>query len=140
MFYITGEPGNGKTTLSQALSVVLSCPVLTTDQLYIEWIRAHHRPRAGVRLSRRIKPHYLRLPTPLQRSWHTHLDNSLQQLSANPVSIAEGWLLGHHQPEVDCRVIKVHMRRFRAQMGRRRLGSGDRDYREVVAALVSEIS
>lgn len=95
LFFITGLPNQGKTTLAKHLHNNYDSLLITTDTVFKLWCRKNYpkETKAAVYL---IFRNFHTVPAEIQREWHEYLTNHiLSKLECGYFTIiAEGWLLG----------------------------------------------
>lgn len=123
LFIVTGQPGNGKTTISKQLGSSLQCEVIHTDDLYHEWMTSNgHSSIFHSRTA--IRSHYTTLAPAIKLAWQQHLISYIltRVKYAKLDLIVEGWLLSHllakHKQQLHNKasVLQFDMRKHSAYM------------------------
>jgi hypothetical protein len=141
LFLIVGQPNNGKTTISKWFKKQPGCVVIHTDQVYRDWIAANHPKHKG--RARNIRGHYPTLPAGTRRNFQEHVTEQILAALAQDLNelVVEGWLMLYLPEDLQARIaehatiLRVHMRRYVANVAEQAFKPAGRDYSGVVAAL-----
>jgi SAM-dependent methyltransferase len=142
LFFIQGQPHQGKSSLTRFFRQSLDCEVLPTDQLFWRWCdRYHKKETRQVRVS--LGRYFPFLPINLRREWFEYLTNYTLSVTkyAKPDMVIEGWLLTLLPKDLKLvlysrtNILNVTMRRFVAHTSRKSFRPVGADYTKVVEAL-----
>jgi SAM-dependent methyltransferase len=144
LFWLVGQPDNGKTTISNWFQQLLGCEVIHTDQLYHSWIEKNY-PQQLKPAKQNIRGHYPRMTKEWQREWHEYATKIILQYvkRAKLDLVVEGWLMFYipddlrKKIEAKATVMQIHMRRYVAHAAQKTIRPQGRDYTNSVKALCS---
>jgi 2-polyprenyl-3-methyl-5-hydroxy-6-metoxy-1,4-benzoquinol methylase len=142
LFYIHGQPHQGKSSLTRHFRQSLDCEVLPTDQIFWRWCDKYH-PVETREARWSLGKHFPHLPNPLKREWFEYLTDYALACTkyARPDMVMEGWLLTllpkdlkailHHRTTI----LSIAMRQYVAHTSRRNYAAEGSNYTKVVSEL-----
>jgi 2-polyprenyl-3-methyl-5-hydroxy-6-metoxy-1,4-benzoquinol methylase len=142
LFFIQGQPYQGKSSLTRHFRQSLDCEVISTDQLFWRWCdKYHYKETRNVRVS--LGRYFPYLSSNLRREWFEYMTNYVLNVTryGRPDMVIEGWLLTLLPKDLKevlhdrCNLLTVTMRQYTAHSKSKSFKPEGTDYGPVVEGL-----